>query len=62
MTRQWFYEKKYQTIKAGSMSSIFSSNSEAKASELLENLEDMFPRYEDRDMYVYMETYLYDRK
>ena len=29
----------------GNMSTIFSSNSEAKASELLENLEDMFLRY-----------------
>ena len=27
------------------ISSIFSSNSEAFASELLENLEEMFPRY-----------------
>ena len=29
----------------GNMSSRFSSNSEAKASELLENLEEIFPRY-----------------
>ena len=29
----------------GNMCSIFSCNSEAKASELLENIERMFPRY-----------------
>ena len=29
----------------GHISSIFSSNSEANASELLENLEEMFPRH-----------------
>ena len=32
-------------VHLGNISSKFSSNSEADASELLENLEEMFPRY-----------------
>ena len=42
------------------MSSRFSSNSEAFASELLENLEDMFPLYMNKRMYGYKIAFLND--
>ena len=38
----WLIIESFMTC---NISSIFSSNSEAFASELLENLEEMFPRY-----------------
>ena len=34
-----------RAVYIGNMSSIFSAKSEADASELSENIEDMFPRY-----------------
>ena len=36
---------RFEPVLQGSISSRFSRNSEASASELLENLEEMFPRY-----------------
>ena len=43
------------TLRIGeNMSSIFSSNSEASASELIENHEEMFPRYICKKSWSYL--------
>ena len=45
----------------GNISSRFSSNSEAVASELPENREEMFPRYVQTQTVIYVAPYRADR-